>query len=113
MALSKSVLVRWGSGVHSYFAPVGTGAGTNISVQLDSDGIAQAFWFQLDNTRAGIKQRAELSNCLVTNRTLRAALSVDPAGPEEHNESELRTLYCQCAAQRGRPDRCSHRGWLE
>jgi hypothetical protein len=108
MALSESELVHWANGPHSYFAPVGTRAGGNISAQLDSDGIAKAFRFQLDNTRAGIKQRAELSNCFVTNRTLLAA-GVDPAGAEAHDESELHTLYWHCA---GVPaDAVTEDGW--
>ena len=59
-ALSQDELVRWGSGTASLFAPVATGDGGNISVQLDSQGIAREFRFTLDNQRSGVKQRAEL-----------------------------------------------------
>eukprot|EP01050_Picozoa_sp_SAG11_P031115 SAG11_NODE_9513_length_905_cov_1.284119_1_plen_207_part_01 len=48
-ALSQNELVRWGSGTDSLFAPVTTGDGGNISVQLDSQGIAREFRFTLDN----------------------------------------------------------------
>ena len=59
-ALGQDELVRWGSGTASLFAPVATGDGGNISVQLDSQGIAREFRFTLDNQRSGVKQRAEL-----------------------------------------------------
>ena len=57
--------------MNELFAPIGAGAGGNISVQLDSrTGVAQAFRFRLDNRQAGLKQRAELQNSWVTNATL-------------------------------------------
>ena len=97
-ALRQSDLVRWGGGPNSLFAPISGGAGGNISVQLDSTtGVARSFRFQLDNNRQGIKQRAELQNCFITNASLRAA-GLDPASTQAQYERELRTLYWNCAA---------------
>ena len=78
-AVPVSELVRWGNGLNDFFSPVGTGEGGNISVQVDQHGVAKAFRFRLDNHQAGLKQRAELMNCWVTNATLEAS-GLDPGG---------------------------------
>ena len=95
--IPQSAVVPWGTGVAEAhgFVPLGTGDGGNISVALDESGVATAFRFQLDNKHRGLKQRAELQTCFVTNRSLRES-GIDPSGLQARQLKALRLIYADC-----------------